>query len=101
MRDVMELRVSELAPARSHADVACEGMRTTTLGAWLLQCCTHGHAEHREREREPESDCRCAHARAACTLSDTYNGAPHKLLCPLRYRFGVATRSYQHTAVSV
>ena len=44
----MELRVSELAPARSHADVACEGMRT--VGA--CGSCSIAHTDTRSTESE-------------------------------------------------
>ena len=50
MRDVMELRVSELAPARSHADVACEGTRT--VGACGSCSVAHTDTQSTESERQ-------------------------------------------------
>ena len=53
MREMLwSLRVSELAPARSHADVACEGMRTTTFGA--CGSCSVAHTDTQSTESESE-----------------------------------------------
>ena len=52
MREMLwSLRVSELAPARSHADVACEGMRT--VGA--CGSCSVVHTDTQSTESEAES----------------------------------------------
>ena len=85
MRDVMELRVSELAPARSHADVACEGMRT--VGACGSCSVAHTDTQSTESERQ-RATVTVRTQRVACTLSDTYNCAPHKLVCA---RFGIGS----------
>ena len=87
MRYVMELRVSELAPARSHADVAhVRGCVQPLLG---LGYCSVAHTDTQSTESERQRATVAVRTqRVACTLSDTCNGATHKLLCA---RFGIDT----------
>ena len=82
----MELRVSELAPARARMQMW--HVRGCVRLARVALAVLHTRIRGAQRARGRERLSLCARTSGMHSVSDTYNGAPHKLLCA---RFGIGS----------